>query len=473
MQNPDWVTINLAEMTSIVVNHITRTKATTNCQCQTECCHLTIQVDVQSVEILPIMMVSHVLLRNINARHATNLDTSPVNVSKGGNIHNTKLDNPKLIKYTDNPYNDPDSYPSDISSSEDSFCLQVRIRKQLNGKQQIPKLTHLITNIVYWLKQHHTRNQYLRARIDTGAEVNLMPVSVYRLIYHDQDLKKLTPCKLKIGTYTMDTIKTIGTATIYLLHPDSKKLVEMTFYIASNEGSILLSCNTSLTLGLIQSRPRLDYLPHRVRLITSNVDHPRKMKEQIQVQKQVITKQPDQCHNTQSTTLPKLITDQCQILQEYPDVFEGIGKFPGPPYHIHVDPGVTPKQTPCRPFPIHLKDGFQQEISKMLQGGILVPVTQATPWINSFILVKSTDSQGQAKLQICLDPTNLTKAVTREPYHFCTPEDISHMLADACILTICDCKKGYWHQMLDEASSYLTMFNTEIGGYRFQSCHSV
>ena len=98
----------------------------------------------------------------------------------------------------DNPYDDLDSYLSDISSSEDSFCLQVRIQKQLNGKQQIPKLTHLITNIAYWLKQHHIRNQYLRARIDTGAEVNLMPVSVYRLIYRDQDLKKLTPCKLKI-----------------------------------------------------------------------------------------------------------------------------------------------------------------------------------------------------------------------------------------------------------------------------------
>ena len=77
----------------------------------------------------------------------------------------------------------------------------------------------------------------------------------------------------------------------------------------------------------------------------------------------------------------------------------------------------------------------------MLQAGILVPVTQATPWINSFVLVESTDSQGQAKLQICLDPTNLNKAVTREPYHFCTLEDISYMLADACILTVCDCKK--------------------------------
>ena len=148
-------------------------------------------------------------------------------------------------------------------------------------------------------------------------------------------------------------------------------------------------------------------------------------------------------------------------------MFEGIGKFPGSPYHIHIDQNVTPKQTPFRPILIHLKETFQQEISKMLQAGVLIPVTEATPWINSFVLVESKNSQGQLKLRICLDPTNLNKAVTREPYHFHTPEDISHMLVDACILTVCDCKKGYWHQKLDEASSYLTTFNTEIGRYRF------
>ena len=103
----------------------------------------------------------------------------------------------------------------------------------------------------------------------------------------------------------------------------------------------------------------------------------------------------------------------------------------------------------------------------MLQASVLLPVTEATPWINSFVLVEKKGNHGQVKLRICLDPTNLNKAVTREPYHFRTPKDISHMLADACILTVCDCKKGYWHQTLDEASSYLTTFNTEVGRYRF------
>ena len=66
-----------------------------------------------------------------------------------------------------------------------------------------------------------------------------------------------------------------------------------------------------------------------------------------------------------------------------------------------------------------------------------------------------------------MDPANLNKAITREPYHFRTPEDIALLLADACIMRVCACKKGYWHQKLDEAPSFLTTFNTEIGRFRY------
>ena len=124
---------------------------------------------------------------------------------------------------------------------------------------------------------------------------------------------------------------------------------------------------------------------------------------------------------------------------------------------------------PCRPVPVHLKHAFKAEIDKMLKAGVLKPVQEATPWINSFVLVERTDQHGQHKLQICLDPTNLNKAIVGEPYHFKTPEDIAHLLADATVLTVLDCKKGYWHQQLDEEASYLMTFNTEFGRY----CYTV
>ena len=111
----------------------------------------------------------------------------------------------------------------------------------------------------------------------------------------------------------------------------------------------------------------------------------------------------------------KMITSKDQIMKQYPDVFDGIGKFPGPPYTIHLDPSIQPKQTPSRPVPMHLKEAFKKEIDKMLQAGVLKPVTEATPWINSFVLLGSKDKSGNLKLRICLNPTNLNKAIIREP----------------------------------------------------------
>ena len=73
--------------------------------------------------------------------------------------------------------------------------------------KKFPMPTHLITNLAYRLQPHHTRNLYLRARLDTCADVNIMPASVYSLLFKDPELKKLDSCNLKIGTYTTYAVK--------------------------------------------------------------------------------------------------------------------------------------------------------------------------------------------------------------------------------------------------------------------------
>ena len=54
----------------------------------------------------------------------------------------------------------------------------------------------------------------------------------------------------------------------------------------------------------------------------------------------------------ENTVIPednRLVTRKDQIMARFPDILEGIGKFPGKPYTIQLDPKVPPKQTPCRP----------------------------------------------------------------------------------------------------------------------------
>ncbi len=79
----------------------------------------------------------------------------------------------------------------------------------------------------------------------------------------------------------------------------------------------------------------------------------------------------------------------------------------------------------------------------MQQAGVIVLVEQATPWINSFLIMESINKADKKKLHICLDPSDLNKAVIWELYYYCTPDDIYHQLAKATCFTVVDLKNGY------------------------------
>ena len=58
---------------------------------------------------------------------------------------------------------------------------------------------------------------YLQARLDTYADVNIMPASMHHLIFKDPEIKKITSCKMQIDTYSADTVKIVGSCTIYVV----------------------------------------------------------------------------------------------------------------------------------------------------------------------------------------------------------------------------------------------------------------
>ena len=68
-----------------------------------------------------------------------------------------------------------------------------------------------------------------------------------------------------------------------MVYPDTQCLQEVTFYVASNNGSVVLSYVTMLALSLMQPHTSLDYLPPGASLITSSADHPMKTKFHMNV----------------------------------------------------------------------------------------------------------------------------------------------------------------------------------------------
>ena len=94
------------------------------------------------------------------------------------------------------------------------------------------------------------------------------------MMFSDPEVQQLAPNDISLGVYTDHQVDILGKCNFFMIHPDTKKPHAVTFYVASNEGSVLLSCTTLLALELIQTRPQLDYLPPRAKLITSAADHP-------------------------------------------------------------------------------------------------------------------------------------------------------------------------------------------------------
>ena len=134
------------------------------------------------------------------------------------------------------------------------------------------------------MKPYGKKTRILRAKIDTCSNTNIMPASTYKIIYNDPDCIKLQPSKKKgIQTYTKQKIPVIGSCELFVLHSDDQCFHKVKFQVVSVEGSVIISCATSINLNLIQIPKQLDTnIPDCARLIYSSVDAPRKHQYKVQ-----------------------------------------------------------------------------------------------------------------------------------------------------------------------------------------------
>ena len=151
------------------------------------------------------------------------------------------------------------------------------------------------------------------------------------------------------------------------------------------------------------------------------------------------------------------------MLKEYSDVFKGIDTLPGGLYHIRLKEQYKPVQHPPRLVPVAMQDAYKAELERLTKEGIITEVKEHTEWINSIVPVMKSNGS----LRLCLDPKDLNKAIKRNQWYSRTINDILPELAKSKYKTLKDVTSGYWHIILDLASSLLTMFNTPWGKYRW------
>ena len=73
---------------------------------------------------------------------------------------------------------------------------------------------------------------------------------------------------------------------------------------------------------------------------------------------------------------------------------------------------VPPKVLPFRKVPIAIQDAVKEELDRLVNKGVLVPVTEPTEWVSQMAVVHKPNG----KLRICIDPQPLNAALKREHY---------------------------------------------------------
>ena len=75
-------------------------------------------------------------------------------------------------------------------------------------------------------------------------------------------------------------------------------------------------------------------------------------------------------------------------MQKYANVFTGLGLLEKP-YHIEVDPTVTPVVNLPRTIRAALRDRVKTEWKDMEKRGVIRKVEEPTDWVSSMAIVKS------------------------------------------------------------------------------------
>ena len=159
-------------------------------------------------------------------------------------------------------------------------------------------------------------------------------------------------------------------------------------------------------------------------------------------------------------------TVSCKTMEDlkklYPNSFNRLGSLKGA-YNIRVDPTVKPATHARRKVPIESKEAIDKELDYLIEEEIITEQVEPTPWVSSVTHLRKPNGE----VRVCLDPSNLNKAIIREHHKPMTVEEIAHELAGATVYTKANALKAFLQIHLMHEASLLLMFNSHRGRLRF------
>ena len=124
---------------------------------------------------------------------------------------------------------------------------------------------------------------------------------------------------------------------------------------------------------------------------------------------------------------------------------------------------MPPVQNRPRKVAYALKYDFEKKIGELEKQGVIAKVETPTAWISNCIAIRKPNGS----VRVCIDPSDLNKAIQRNHYPLPTIDEVLPKFRDANIFSLVDAKDGFLQVKLPEQSSYLTTFCTPYGKFRW------
>ena len=292
-----------------------------------------------------------------------------------------------------------------------------------------------------WYEEIMIPDKVVKFQLDTGARCNVMSLTTF----HKLGIKaEFTKSAAQLKSYSGHVTNVRGVTTMPCQYKD--KLYQVKFYIADCKVPAVLSAATCKEMELVS----------RIHTVTSTSKD-----QQADTTSPVSSVTHTETKAKQTTTSEPHQADTPDILQEYSDLFQGLGCLPGE-HTIKIDPAVPPVVHPPRKVPVALKGKIKDELDRMEEAGVIVRQTEPTEWVSTMVTVIKP-----SKIRICIDPRDLNQAIKREHYPMKTIEEVVAEIPGAKVFSTLDARSGFWQIKLDEASSKLCTFNSPFGRYRF------
>lgn len=157
-----------------------------------------------------------------------------------------------------------------------------------------------------------------------------------------------------------------------------------------------------------------------------------------------------------------IFDEKNEFYERYKKSFEGIGTFPGE-VSIAIDEKVKPIAKPPRRIPNKVRDKLEPYLKDLIEKGIIEKVDKPTSWVSNVVIREKTDGS----LQICLDPQELNKAITRSYYEIPSVNDLKAKLSGKKYYSLLDLKHGFWQIKIDKNLSDACIFSTLLGCLKF------